>query len=102
MAGDLDHAGPIRVLLLSGDYGTARLIDELLRATWSRVQLITHASYDAAAAEALLDHPGCCVLIDVSPSNPEYEDDPMTLLGYVRMSAPEAAIVLSAPTTTRR
>ena len=94
MAGDLDHAGPIRVLLLSGDYGTARLIDELLRATWSRVQLVTHASYDAAAAEALLDHPGCCVLIDVSSSNPEYEDDPMTLLEYVRMSAPEAAILL--------
>ncbi len=85
----------MRVLLLSCDYRTARLIDELLHATWSEVQLITHATWDAPAAEALLDHPGCCVLLDAAPA-PQSEggDDPMSLLDYVRMSAPDAPIVL--------
>jgi diguanylate cyclase (GGDEF)-like protein len=88
-------SGPIRVLLLSGDFRTARLIDDLLRAAWSSVQLVTHATYDAAAAEALLDHPGCCVLVDYARApDAEGADDPMTLIEYVRMSAPEAPIVL--------
>ena len=86
------HTGPIRVLLLSGDYRTARTIEQLLHATWSRVQLITHATYDAAAAEALLDHPGCCVLLDAHTENDE------NLLEYVRMSAPEAPIVVLTET----
>jgi diguanylate cyclase (GGDEF)-like protein len=82
----------MRVLLLSGDYRTARHIDELLQATWAHVHLVTHATWDAAAAEALLDHPGCCVLLDAAPGHAE--EDPMTLLEYVRMSAPDAPIVL--------
>ncbi len=106
MQGESAHAGPIRVLLLSGDYRTARLIDELLHATWSEVHLVTHATWDAAAAEALLDHPGCCVLLDAAPAAPEHAapdhpdadhpdaDDPMSLLQYVRMSAPDTPIVL--------
>jgi diguanylate cyclase (GGDEF)-like protein len=95
---DSVHAGPIRVLLLSGDYRTARLIEELLHATWGRIQLITHATWDAAAAEALLDHPSCCVLLDATPARtpglPEQADDPIGQLEYVRMSAPEAPIVV--------
>jgi diguanylate cyclase (GGDEF)-like protein len=93
LLGDSSHAGPMRVLLLSGDYGTARQIDELLRATWSQAHLVTHATWDAAAAEALLDHPGCCVLLDAAPAQ-EPGEDPLTLLEYVRMSAPDAPIVL--------
>jgi diguanylate cyclase (GGDEF)-like protein len=85
----------MRVLLLSGDYRTARQIDELLRATWAEAHLVTHATWDAAAAEALLDHPGCCVLLDAAPT-PEAVD-PMTLLEYVRMSAPDAPILLLCP-----
>ena len=88
MLGDSVEAGPVRVLLLSGDYRTARLIDQVLRATWSDVYLLTHATWDAAAAEALLDHPGCCVLLEAAPTHGA--EDPMTLLEYVRMSAPEA------------
>jgi diguanylate cyclase (GGDEF)-like protein len=86
----------VRVLLLSSDYGTARLIEEVLHATWRDVHLVTHATFDAAAAEALLDHPGCCVLLDavVSAAEPDTADDPLTLLEYVRMSAPDAPIVL--------
>jgi diguanylate cyclase (GGDEF)-like protein len=86
----------MRVLLLSGDYGTARLTDELLRATWGDVHLVTHATWDAAAAEALLDHPGCCVLLDAAPIDEPgpQQEDPMALLEYVRMSAPDAPIVL--------
>lgn len=88
MPADPPHLGPIRVLLLSGDFRTARTIEELLHATWSRVHLITHATYDAAAAEALLDHPGCCVLID------DAAEGALSLLEYVRLSAPEAAVLL--------
>jgi diguanylate cyclase (GGDEF)-like protein len=93
--GDSVHAGPVRVLLLSSDYRTARLIREVLHATWADVHLVTHATWDAAAAEALLDHPGCCVLLDAAPS--DEGDDPMILLEYVRMSAPDAPIVLLCP-----
>ncbi len=82
----------MRVLLLSGDYTTARQIEGLLQAAWSDVHLLTHATWDAAAAEALLDHPGCCVLLDAVPS--QTGEHPMTLLEYVRMSAPDAPIVL--------
>jgi diguanylate cyclase (GGDEF)-like protein len=88
---DSAHQGPIRVLLLTGDYRTGRLIDELLQATWSRVHLLTHATLDEAAAEALLDHPGCCVLLDLGPR--EDTEDALRMLGYLRMSAPEAPIV---------
>jgi diguanylate cyclase (GGDEF)-like protein len=88
---DSVHAGPIRVLLLTGDYRTARLIDELLHATWSRVHLVTHPTWGPAAAEALLDYPGCCVLLDL-----DYENG-LSLLEYVRMSAPEAPILALAP-----
>ncbi len=95
LLGDFVHAGPIRVLLLSGDYRTARLIDELLHATWSAVHLVTHATWDAAAGEAVLDHPGCCVLLEVPPpGESDAAEEAMTLLDYVRMSAPEAPIVL--------
>src|SRR5436305_1092216 len=93
LLGDSVEAGPVRVLLLSGDYRTARLVDQVLHATWSDVHLLTHATWDAAAAEALLDHPGCCVLLDAAPSH----EDPMILLEYVRMSAPDAPIVLLCP-----
>jgi diguanylate cyclase (GGDEF)-like protein len=90
-----NHAGPIRVLLLSDDHRTARLIDELLHAAWSSVHLVTHATWDAAAAQALLAHPGCCVLLDVTPDagSPPAEQA-VELLEYVRMSAPEAPIVV--------
>jgi len=86
-----EPAGPARVLLLSGDFRTARLIDELLHAAWSRVQVLVHAEWDAAAAQALVDHPSCVVLLDVDPAA---HDDAMHLLEYVRLSAPEAPIVL--------
>src|SRR5690348_1959656 len=85
LLGDSIEAGPMRVLLLSGDYRTARLIDQLLHATWRDIHLVTHATWDAAAAEALLDHPGCCVLLDAAPTSES--EDPMILLEYVRMSA---------------
>src|SRR6185437_9161603 len=96
LLGDSVHAGPMRVLLLSSDYRTARQIDGLLNATWTNVHLVTHATWDAAAAEALLDHPGCCVLLDAAPARePDITtEDPMSLLDYVRMSAPDAPIVL--------
>ncbi len=85
------HAGPVRVLLLSADFQTARLIDELLHGTWSRTQLLAHAGWDAAAAQALVDYPSCCVLLDVPPDEPE---EAIELLAYVRLSAPDAPIVL--------
>ncbi len=85
------HAGPVRVLLLSADFRTARLIDDLLHATWSRTQLLAHAEWDAAAAQALVDHPSCCVLLDVPAHTRE---DAMELLAYLRLSAPDAPIVL--------
>jgi diguanylate cyclase (GGDEF)-like protein len=89
------HAGPIRVLLLSADQPTARLIDKLLHCAWSGVHLVTHATWDAAAAQALLAHPGCCVLLDVTPDAAgRPADQPVELIEYVRMSAPEAPIVL--------
>jgi len=85
------HAGPVRVLLLSADFQTTRLIDELLRATWSRTQLLAHAEWDAAAAQALVDHPSCCVLLDASAGPRE---EAMELLAYVRQSGPNAPILL--------
>ncbi len=85
------HTGPIRVLLLSADCRTAQLIDELLHATWSRAQLLAHAEWDAAAAQAVVDYPSCCVLLDVPPDG---QSEAMELLDYVRLSAPEAPIVL--------
>jgi len=53
--------------------------------------VLVHAEWDAAAAQALIDHPSCCVLLDVDPAA---RDDAMHLLEYVRLSAPEAPIVL--------
>jgi diguanylate cyclase (GGDEF)-like protein len=88
---DSVHAGPVRVLLLSADFHTARLIDELLRAQWSRVQLLAYAEWDAAAAQALVDHPSCCVLLDAPAGE---NDATLDLLEYVRLSAPDAPIVL--------
>jgi diguanylate cyclase (GGDEF)-like protein len=97
---DSVYAGPIRVLVLTDDYRTARLIDELLHATWSHVHVVTHPTWDPAAAEALLDHPGCCVLLDLAPENRDHAEDDaqnvLTLLEYVRMSAPEVPIVALA------
>jgi diguanylate cyclase (GGDEF)-like protein len=91
------HAGPIRVLLLSDDHRTARLVDELLHAAWNHVHLVTHATWDAAAAQALLAHPGCPVLLEVAPgSGGRPAEHALELLEYVRMSAPEAPIVLLA------
>jgi diguanylate cyclase (GGDEF)-like protein len=94
---DAAHAGPIRVVLVSPDYRTARLIEDLLRGIWSRpaapcrAHLATYATWDAAAAQAVLDHPGCCVLLDAAVP------DAIELLEYVRMSAPDVPIVLLAP-----
>ena len=85
------HAGPVRVLLVSSDYRTARLIEELLGAGGGRAHLVTYATWDAAAAQAVLDHPSCCVLLDFN------SPDTMALLEYVHMSAPEVPIVLLAP-----
>ena len=90
MLDDSVQAGPIRVLLLTGDYRTARLIDDLLHAAWTTVHVVTHPTMDPAAAEALLDYPGCCVLVDVTP---EASENGLALLEYVRMSAPEAPIL---------
>ena len=85
----------MRVLLVSSDYRTARLIDELIHATWPHAQLLTYPTWDAAAAQAVLDHPGCCILLD-GPSDPgeRATEDTMMLLEYVRMSAPEVPILL--------
>jgi diguanylate cyclase (GGDEF)-like protein len=103
LPGDPVHAGPIRVLLLSSEYRTARLIDELLHATWPRAHLVTHATWDAAAAQAVLDHPGCCVLLDAAPVRAGGDcEDPMALLEYVQMSAPGAAVVLLCPNDDER
>jgi diguanylate cyclase (GGDEF)-like protein len=88
---DSVHAGPVRVLLVSADFDTARLIDDLLRASWSRVQLLAHAEWDAAAAQALVDHPSCCVLLDVPTGE---QDAALELLEYVRLSAPDAPVLL--------
>ncbi|HUA47090.1 MAG TPA: EAL domain-containing protein [Solirubrobacteraceae bacterium] len=85
------HAGPIRVLLVSSDYRTARRIEELVRSARQRAHLLTYATWDAAAAQAVVDHPGCCVLLDVA------SEDTMMLLQYVRMSAPEVPVVLLTP-----
>ena len=87
------HAGPIRVLLVSADFATARRIDELLHATWGRLQVLAHAEWDAAAAQALVDFPSCCVLLDVPADAHEQAID---LVEYVRLSAPDAPIVLLA------
>lgn len=86
-----DHAGPLRVLLLSGDSRTAGLIGDLLRASWSGVHLAVHAGWGAASAEGLLDDPGCCVLLDVVPGG---DGDRLALLEDVRAAAPRAPVVL--------
>jgi diguanylate cyclase (GGDEF)-like protein len=91
MQGNSVHASPIRVLLVSADFATARRTNELLRATWARVQVLAHAEWDAAAAQALVDFPSCCVLLDVRA---DAQHETMDLLAYVRLSAPDAAIVL--------
>ena len=85
------HSGPIRVLLISADLATARRIDELLHVTWSRAQLLAYAEWDAAAAQAVVDYPSCCVLLDVPAGA---QDEARDLLAYVRLSAPHAPIVL--------
>lgn len=85
------HAGPIRVLLVSADFATARRMDESLHATWARVQVLVHAEWDAAAAQALVDFPSCCVLLDAPTDTHEETID---LVAYVRLSAPDAPIVL--------
>ena len=85
------YAGPIRVLLVSADFAIARRIDELLHATWARLQVLVHAEWDAAAAQALVDFPSCCVLLDVRT---EAQEETMDLLAYVRLSAPDAPIVV--------
>ena len=79
------------MVLLSADRGTVRLIDELLHATWRRTQLLAHAQWDAAAAQALIDYPSCCVLLDVAPDRHDHAID---LLAHVRLSAPDAPVVL--------
>jgi len=85
------HAGPTRVLLVSADFAAARRIDELVHATWSRAQLLAHAEWDAAAAQAVVDYPSCCVLLDVPA---DAQEEALELLAYVRLSAPDAPIVL--------
>jgi diguanylate cyclase (GGDEF)-like protein len=95
LSGDSVRAGPLRVLLLSGDHRTARLIEELVHAAWSTVHMVTCATWDAAAAQALSAHPGCCVLLDVATEpGCQPAEHAVELLDYVRMSAPEAPIVL--------
>jgi diguanylate cyclase (GGDEF)-like protein len=91
LQGDSVHAGPIRVLLVSADFATARRIDELLHATWGRLQVLAHPEWDAAAAQALVDFPSCCVLLDVPA---DAHEEAINLLEYVRLSAPDAPIVL--------
>jgi diguanylate cyclase (GGDEF)-like protein len=89
---DAEHLGPIRVVLVSPDYRTARLIDGLLRDIWTsdpRPHLVTYATWDAAAAQAVVDNLGCCVLLDHVES-----EDTIALLEYVRMSAPHVPILL--------
>lgn len=83
------HGGAIRVLLLSPDYHAERLIDELLRAASSRVQLLAQPEWDAAAAQALLDHPAFCVLLDLERDDGE----PLALLEHVQRSTPDTPIV---------
>jgi diguanylate cyclase (GGDEF)-like protein len=51
----------------------------------------THPDWDAATAQALVDHPTCCVLLDVAPDG---QVDTLNLLEYVRLSAPDAPIVI--------
>jgi diguanylate cyclase (GGDEF)-like protein len=98
LLGDRAHAGPIRVVLVSSDYRTARLIDELLHASWPRAHLVTHATWDAAAAQAVLDNPGCCVLLDAG-GQPDHDasEEPLELIEYVRMSAAGVPVVLLTP-----
>jgi diguanylate cyclase (GGDEF)-like protein len=91
LQGNSVHAGPVRVLLVSADLRTAQLIDELLHTTWGRAQLLSHPEWDAAAAQAVVDYPSCCVLLDVPAGARE---ETMDLLAYVRLSAPDAPIVL--------
>ena len=84
------HTGPLRVLLLSADFRTAQLIDELLHANWSRVQLLTHPEWDAAAAQAssTIRRAACC------STSRRTGSAAMDLLEYVRLSAPDAPIVM--------
>jgi len=91
LQGNSLHAGPVRVLLLSADFETARLIDEMVQTTWPRAQLLVHAEWDAAAAQAVVDYPSCCMLLDVPA---DQQEEMMDLLAYVRLSAPDAPIVL--------
>ncbi len=92
---DSVHPGPIRVLLLTTDERTARLVEELLHASWRHVHMLVHAAWDAASTEAVLGDSGCCVLLELDPdAPPDDRGDRLTLLEYVRMSAPEAPIVV--------
>jgi diguanylate cyclase (GGDEF)-like protein len=88
---DSTHASPIRVVLLSADYSAVRLIEQLLNTAETGTHLVTHPEWDAAAAEALLDHPGCCVLLDAAGA---HHDDLLALLERVGTAAPAAPIVL--------
>jgi diguanylate cyclase (GGDEF)-like protein len=96
---DSTQAGPIRVVLLSADYSAARLIEELLNGAGSGAHpasphsphLVTHPEWDAAAAEALVDYPRCCLLLDAAAAK---GDDPIALLERVGAAAPDASIML--------
>jgi diguanylate cyclase (GGDEF)-like protein len=88
---DSTPAGPIRVVLLSADYSAARLIEQLLETAETGTRLVTHPDWDSAAAEALLDHPGCCVLLDTPVAQ---QTDLLALLERVRTAAPAAPIVV--------
>ena len=93
------QAAPTRVLLLSGDLRTARLIEDQLHAAWGAVELVTHPTWDAAAAQALLGQLSC-VLLDLASANAPASanaNNALTLLEDVRMSAPDTPIVALSP-----
>ena len=81
------------VLLLSGDFHIARLIDDVLHAGGNDSQLITRPTWDAAAAQVLLDYPDCCVLLELDSATAPDDADALTLLDHVRLAAPGAPIV---------
>lgn len=82
---------PIRTVLLSADYSAVRLIEVLLNTAETGIQLVTRPAWDAATAEALLNHPRCCALLDATSGE---DDDAVALVERVAAAAPDAPVVL--------
>jgi diguanylate cyclase (GGDEF)-like protein len=85
-------AEPVRILLVEDDPRAALIIGEMLRTTWPRGLVLSHAERLGDATQELLDRGATCVLLDLSLA----EADQLTSVEQVRTAAPDVPIVVLA------